>query len=157
MHVDVHVRRRHLVEDVLGRESDALHVRFDLGRGIPFDRNRTFMHGNRLCLTTHKLVIADLAERRFVVPPSKDNQPQDRHGFAVRAAADKLIKFVHGGREGTHTYLVDLNTGAVEPGLLQTQTDPLRELPSRDPMPVFGEVVLLRDDHGISAWSSALQ
>ena len=130
--------------------------RFEIGKGIPFDPQRILIKGDRLCLASHKVVIADLAKRQFIRPPAKDAQPHDKHGIFVLNGKNEVMKFVHNGNSGAAFSMINLSSGEVQQSLLTSQTNQLRDIaaPHFDPIPHFENVLLLRDDFGISAWSS---
>ena len=133
--------------------------RFEIGKGIPFDQNRILIKGDRLCLASHKVVIADLAKRQFIRPPAKDAQPHDKRGIFVLNGENEVMKFVHNGNSGAAFSMINLSSGEVQQSLLTSQTNQLRDIaaPHFDPVPHFENVLLLRDDFGISAWSSPRQ
>ncbi|MCH2061611.1 MAG: PQQ-binding-like beta-propeller repeat protein [Verrucomicrobiales bacterium] len=130
--------------------------RFEIGKGIPFDQNRVLIKGDRLCLASHKLVIADLARKQFVRQPAKEAQPHDKQGIFVLNGKDHVMKFVHNGNSGASLSMINLESGEVQQSLLTAQTNQLRDITAAnfDPIPHFENVLLLRDDFGISAWSS---
>ena len=130
--------------------------RFEIGTGIPFDRNRIIIENDILCFPSHKLVIANLAQKRFIVSPTAQQSPIDQHGFFVRTAENKLMKFFHGGNKGATMYFVDMNTGNIQQSLVEEQTENVRDLSPQhiDPNPKFDKVLLLRSDLGISAYTS---
>jgi outer membrane protein assembly factor BamB len=130
--------------------------RFEIGKGIPFDQNRVFIKGDRLCLASHKVIIADLAKRQFIIPPAKETKPHDKHGIFVLNGNQEIMKFVHNGNSGAGVSMINLVSGDVQQSLLTSQTHQLRDIspPHLDPVPHFENVLLLRDDFGISAWSS---
>jgi hypothetical protein len=131
--------------------------RFEIGKGIPFDQNRVLIKGDRLCLASHKLVIADLARKQFVRQPAKEAQPHDKQGIFVLNGKDHVMKFVHNGNSGASLSMINLESGEVQQSLLTAQTNQLRDITAAnlDPIPHFENVLLLRDDFGISAWSSS--
>ncbi|MCP4849932.1 MAG: PQQ-binding-like beta-propeller repeat protein [Verrucomicrobiaceae bacterium] len=143
-------------DTVVVLRTDDPSYRFEIGKGIPFDQNRVLIKGDRLCLASHKVVIADLAKRQFIRPPAKDAQPHDKHGIFVLNGKNEIMKFVHNGNSGAAFSMINLSSGDIQQSLLTSQTNQLRDIatPHFDPIPHFENVLLLRDDFGISAWSS---
>ena len=136
--------------------SDDPSYRFEIGKGIPFDQNRVLIKGDRLCLASHKLVIADLAKKELIRQPAKDAQPYDKQGIFVLNGNGRVMKFVHNGNSGSILSMINIQSGDIQQSLLTSQTNQLRDIttPHFDPIPHFENVLLLRDDFGISAWSS---
>ncbi|MEC9327858.1 MAG: hypothetical protein VYC63_08075, partial [Verrucomicrobiota bacterium] len=99
---------------------------------------------------------ANLAQKRFIVSPTAQQSPIDQHGFFVRTAENKLMKFFHGGNKGATMYFVDMNTGNIQQSLVEEQTENVRDLSPQhiDPNPKFDKILLLRSDLGISAYTS---
>ena len=130
--------------------------RFEIGAGIPFDRNRIIIENDILCLPSHKLIIANLAQKRFIVSPTAEKSPIDAHGFFVRTSQNKLMKFFNGGDKGAPMYFVDMNTGNIQQSIVAEQTEAIRDLSPQhiDPNPKFDKILLLRSDLGISAYTS---
>ncbi|MFP6875128.1 MAG: PQQ-binding-like beta-propeller repeat protein [Verrucomicrobiales bacterium] len=143
-------------DTVVVLRTDDSSYRFEIGKGIPFDQNRVIIKGDRLCLASHKVIIADLAKRQFILPPAKEAKPHDKHGIFVLNGKHELIKLVHNGNSGAALSMINLVSGNVQQSLLTSQTNQLRDIssPQFDPVPHFENVLLLRDDFGISAWSS---
>ena len=92
----------------------------------------------------------------YVVRSSKDAQPHDKHGIFVLNGKNEVMKFVHNGNAGAAFSMINLSSGDIQQSLLTSQTNQLRDIatPHFDPIPHFENVLLLRDDFGISAWSS---
>jgi len=101
-------------------------------------------------------VIADLANKELIRQPSKDAQPYDKQGIFVLNGNGRVMKFVHNGNSGAILSMINIQSGDIQQSLITSQTNQLRDIttPHFDPIPHFENVLLLRDDFGISAWSS---
>ena len=130
--------------------------RFEIGTGIPVDRNQVIIENDILCFPSHKFIIANLAEKKFIISPTANKAQIDQHGYSVRINNDKLMKFFNGGDKGATMYFVDLKNGNINQSILEDQTDAISALSPHhiDPSPKFEKILLLRSNIGISAYST---
>ena len=56
--------------------------RFEIGTGIPVDRNQVIMKMIYF-VPSHKFIIANLTEK-FIISPTTNKSQIDQHGFSVR-------------------------------------------------------------------------
>ena len=122
--------------------------RFEIGTGIPVDRNQVIIENDILCFPSHKFIIANLAEKKFIISPTADKSQIDQHGYSVRINNDKLMKFFNGGDKGATMYFVDLKNGTINQSILEDQTDAISALSPHhiDPSPKFEKILLLRSN-----------
>ncbi len=138
--------------------------RFDLDPHIPRGRqNEIYIHGDRLILAEKKIVVADLKSRRFLIEPSKENQPYDNNGTVVRTSPDTLLKFVRKGDQGHALTLIDLRSGKLTEDFLYSETEQLQlqsfNQPRNNPPArrhlAFDNMLLFYDGATLSAWTSS--
>jgi YD repeat-containing protein len=128
--------------------------RYELTSEHPFHRDGEIqIEGDRLILGRRSLVVADLANRRYIVAPTKADLKQNRPGMILRNGADKLLKIVNMGGQGQVMFLIDLKTGQVAESMLTDRTEPFSDLTrGQQQMLQFDRVVLLADGSSVSAW-----
>ena len=128
--------------------------RFELGLHSQFDLSALSLENNRLILGRKSVLVADLAQKRFIVAPGDPNQIYNKDGALVREGEHSLLKIVPQGDKGQAVFRFNLQNGH------RTDAPPIEQPESFQPVPgipQFDGLVLLRDDSSVSAWIGAVQ
>lgn len=128
---------------------------FKLGSSEHFDLGSIELENDRLILGRKGFLVADLAQRRFVVAPSDPGQTLNKEGVILRAGGDDLIKIVPQGTEGQMIYRFNLKTGQRTEGLLKGHLAQFQSVQQDQGggIPEFtGGVIMLNDGEALTAW-----
>ena len=126
--------------------------RFDVTADLPIHREGELrLDHDRLVVGRRSLVVADLKRRKFIIPPSKNNLPQNRSGMLMKIGRNGLLKIVNMGGNGQAMFFLDLESGQQTESKLANRSQPFHDN-SRSHMLHFEDVVLLSDGASVSAW-----
>ena len=128
--------------------------RFELGPHAQLDLSALSLENNRLILGRKSILVADLAQKRFIVAPGDPNQVYNKDGALVREGEHSLLKIVPQGDKGQAVFRFNLQNGQ------RTDAPPIQQPESFQPVPgipQFDGLVLLRDDSSVSAWIGTAQ
>ena len=125
--------------------------RFEIGAGIKCDLHKIIFENDRLCFASHKMVIADLAQKKFITSPTSPLKKIDDYGIVLGIADNKVMKLIL-SKKGRPLYFMDLNNGTVQEPLsfLGEELEPPNKIVY--PNPKFEKVLLLQSKVGISAY-----
>jgi len=143
-------------EDMLTvRRFDDASYRFELGSSKQFDIARLEIIGDRLVSARTRMLIADLAKKRFILGPTDNKLPQNKNGLVLLDGSDHLLKIIHRGQQGQAVLRFDLRTGQQTESTLVDQIKPFRDLDQRSPLGGIqhvDRVLLMNDNSAITAW-----
>ncbi|MEK6236112.1 MAG: discoidin domain-containing protein, partial [Planctomycetales bacterium] len=142
---------------LLAHRFDDPNYRFELGTTKQFDAKGIDVVGDRLVMGRRGVLVADLANQRFIVAPSDPKLKHNQNGLVVMEGDDSLFKIVHRGNEGQTVFRFDLRTGQRTESVLANQIEPFhdpKQRRARQRMPRFNGLLLLNDASTISAWIS---
>ncbi len=134
--------------------------RFDLAAsGHIGNGSEVAIDGDLLVLARNKLLVANLPEKRMIVPLAKDGELQNKHGVVLLVGSTRVLKIVRTGRrEGHSAFLFDLEDGKRTDFLLAGETEHFQDRTRRHerwPLWSFDDVLLTYDGSTISAWVDA--
>ena len=97
------------------------------------------------------MVIADLAQKKFIVNPTSPLKKIDKNGLVLGIADNKVMKLIL-SEKGRPLYFMDLNNGTVQEPLsfMEEEIEPPNKIVY--PNPKFEKVLLLPSKLGISAY-----
>ena len=97
------------------------------------------------------MVIADLAQKKFISSPTSPLKKIDDYGIVLGIADNKVMKLIP-SKKGRPLYFMDLNNGTVQEPLsfLGEEIEPPNKIVY--PNPKFEKVLLLQSKVGISAY-----
>ena len=80
--------------------------RFELGATKQFDTSFVDIQGDRLVLGQKGVLVADLAQKRFVLGPTDGKEKHNQPGLVLLEGADNLLKLVPLGNKGQDGHAV---------------------------------------------------
>ncbi len=100
------------------------------------------------------ILVADLAQKRFIIAPSDSKLKVNQEGLVLREGANNLLKIVALGEQGQAVFRFDLRTGRQTEFVLSDQTEqfqPGHHVQDRS-IRHFDGLVLLNDNSSVTAW-----
>lgn len=134
---------------------------FQLGSSEQFDTSFIELENDRLVLGRKGILVADLANKRFIVAPSDAKLKYNQEGVVLRDGADSLLKIValgDKGKDGQAVFRFDLRTGSHTEAVLSEEPAQFQlghHGPGRS-IQHFDGLVLLNDNSSVSAWIGSL-
>ena len=130
--------------------------RFELGTAQQFDTNLIEIRDHRLMIARKGVVVADLAKKRFIVPPSDAKRTYNHDGLVLREGTDNLLKIVaHQGKSPT-LFRFDMRSGRHTESAFPGYRGQIKKNKKKQSQPVdllhFDDVVLLNDGSSLTAW-----
>ena len=144
----------HEGDKLVVRHFDDPAYRFELGPHAQFDLAALSLENNRLILGRKSVLVADLAQKRFIVAPGDPNQIYNKDGILVREGEHRLLKIVPQGDKGQAVFHFNLQNGQ------RTDAPPIQQAEDFQPdsgIPRFAGPVLLRNNSSVSAWVGTFQ
>ena len=142
----------HVGDKLVVHRFDDPGYKFELGPHAQFDLASLELENDRLIMGHKSVIVADLAQKRFIVAPGDPNQTHNKDGLLIRDATDHLIKIVPQGEKGQAVFRFNLQSGQRTDSVLTEQTDNLQ---LSGGIQHFDGLVLLKDSSSVSAWIGA--
>lgn len=127
--------------------------RFEVGNHTELDLSALMLEGDRLILGRKSVVVADLAQRKFIVAPGEPGQLHNKEGLLIREGSENLLKIVSQGEQGQAVFRFSLQTGQRTHSTLAEQSEAFRPGPG---LPVYDGLLLFQDGSAVSAWVGAV-